>query len=263
MVAELWDVVWGKPQVDPDALAGAVEREALRPSSPDYRTRLLIRDSIAALERYWGRDRLESWLCRSPARAPIERIRHEPFGEVGFPLLEKALVKATDPETVRRFLRDLGARIHKPARMAIGGAIALILPGYVQRSTADIDVVDEVPKELREQHALLESLAQRYQLQLTHFQSHYLPAGWETRLHSLEPFGKLQVALVDVLDVFAGKLFSARTKDLDDLRQLMPPLEREVVVRHLHDHCSAHLREPALRAQAEQNWYILTGEALP
>jgi hypothetical protein len=262
-MVELWDVVWGKPQVDPDTLAGAVEREAQRPAALDYRTRLLIRDSIAALERYWGSERLESWLCRSPARDAMEHIRREHFGEVGFPLLEKALVKATDPETVRRFLRDLGARAPKPARLAIGGAIALILPGYLQRSTTDIDVVDELPKELRDQHALLESLAQRYQLRLTHFQSHYLPGGWESRLHSLEPFGKLQVSLVDVCDVFAGKLFSARTKDLDDLRLLTPPLEPAAIVQHLHDHCTALLGEPALRAQAEQNWYILTGQTLP
>jgi hypothetical protein len=262
-MAELWDVVWGKPQVDPDALAGAVEREALREGPIDYRTRLMIRDSITALERYWGSDRLESWVRGSPARQSLERIRQEPFGEVGFPLLEKALVKATDPETVRAFLRDLGAHLHKPTQLAIGGSIALILPGYLQRATQDIDVVNEVPRELREQHALLEELARSYQLQLAHFQSHYLPGGWEARLHSLEPFGKLQAFLVDVVDVFLSKLFSARRKDFDDLRLLLPALDRATIVRRLHDHCAALLAEPTLRGQAEQNWYILTGEALP
>ena len=52
-IPDLWDLVWGKPSVDPDALAGAVEREAGK-LRLDYRTRLLIRDSIHALETYWA-----------------------------------------------------------------------------------------------------------------------------------------------------------------------------------------------------------------
>jgi hypothetical protein len=262
-MAELWELVWGKPHIDPRALAAAIEGEILRPGPLDFRTRLLIRDSITALERFWGTDRLEAWLRGSHSREAIERIRHESPGPAGFPFLQEALVQATDPETVRQFLRELGVRLYHPIRLAIGGSIALILPGYLQRATQAIDVVDEVPAELREQHALLADLAQRYGLQLTHFQSHYLPTGWQARLHTLEPFGKLQAALVDVYDVFLSKLFSARTKDLDDLRLLLPGLDRAVIAQRLHDGCAPLLAEPALRQQAEQNWYILTGEALP
>ena len=262
-MADLWDVVWGKPHVDPRNLADAVERETQRAGALDFRTRLLIRDSTLALERYWGSGRLEAWLSRSPAREAIERIRREPLGEAGFPFLQEVLVEQTDPETVRQFLRELGVRLHRPIRLAIGGSIALILPGYLQRATQDIDVVDEVPAELRGQHALLEELLRRYQLQLTHFQSHFLPSGWETRLHTLEPFGNLHAALVDVHDVFLSKLFSAREKDLDDLRLLLPALDRQTLSRRLQESCTALLAEPGLRRQAEQNWYILTGEALP
>jgi hypothetical protein len=261
-MANLWDVIWGKPQVDPATLADAIERES-QGADLDFRTRLLIRDATQALERCWGSERLESWLRHSQAGSSIERIRQEPLGEVGFPLLQEVLVDRTDPETVRQFLRELGMRLSRPLRIAIGGSIALILPGYLHRATQDIDVVDEVPAELREQHAVLEDLARRYQLHLTHFQSHFLPSGWETRLHTLEPFAMLQPALVDVGDVFLSKLFSARTKDRDDLRLLLPGLDRAEIVRRLHDHCGALLAEPILRRQAEENWYILTGEPLP
>jgi hypothetical protein len=261
-MANLWEVVWGKPQIDPATLADAIESESRR-ADLDFRTRLLIRDAAAALERYWGRQRLEEWLRHSPARPVLDRIRHEALGEPGFPFLQEALVQRTDPETVRQFLRELGVGLRHQVRIVIGGSIALILSGYLQRATQYIDVVDEVPADLRQQRALLEELSRRYQLQLTHFQSHYLPAGWEARLHTLEPFGKLQAALVDMYDVFLSKLFSARTKDRDDIRLLLPGLDRQVIAQRLHDHCASLLAEPDLRRQAEENWFILTGEALP
>ncbi len=261
-MANLWDVVWGKPQVDPATLADAIERET-RSNALDFRTRLLIRDATRALERYWGSDRWTDWLRHSRARSAIDRIRSEPLGEAGFPFLQEVLVDRTDPETVRQFLRELGVRLHHPVRIAIGGSIALFLDGYLQRATPNIDVVDEVPEELRTQHALLEELARNYQLQLTHFQSHFLPTGWQTRLHTLEPFGKLQASLVDVGDVFLSKLFSARTKDRNDIRLLLPGLDRETVARRLHDNCGSLLADPTLRQQAEENWYILTGQPLP
>jgi hypothetical protein len=145
----------------------------------------------------------------------------------------------------------------------VGGSIALILPELLVRSTEDLDVVDEVPAELRAQHDLLEQLAGAYGLHLTHFQSHFLPDGWQDRLHSLEPFARLQVFLVDPHDIFLSKLFSRRHKDLDDLRTLYPLLEQETIRRRLVDHCPSLLREESLRQAAEQNWYILTGQPLP
>jgi hypothetical protein len=50
---DLWELVWGKPQIDPADLAAAVEEQA-REEGLDYRTRLLIRDSVEALKGYWG-----------------------------------------------------------------------------------------------------------------------------------------------------------------------------------------------------------------
>jgi len=260
-VADLWGLVWGKPQVDPRALADAIERTAPQ-AGLDFRTRLLIRDASDALERHWGAGRWEGWLSRSPAREAIQTIRREGLGEPGFPHLEGALMDLTDPEIVREYLRELGTALHHPTRMAIGGAIALILADRLSRATEDIDVVDEVPAELRKQHKLLEGLLQRYGLKLTHFQSHFLPSGWDRRTHSLAPFGRLQVDLVDELDIFLGKLFSAREKDRDDLRQLLRGLDRGQVLHRLQATCGSFLADANLRANAERNWYVLTGEAL-
>jgi hypothetical protein len=261
-VADLWGLVWGKPEIDPDALAEAIRQTAGR-EGLDYRTRLLVRDSVEALAAHWGPRRFARWLSDCGAQGSIEAIRRQRFEKVGFPSLAERLVEATQPETVRQFLRELGAHFTRPVRLAIGGSIALILPGYLSRATEDIDIVDEIPAEVRGERATLDRLRAAYGLQLTHFQSHYLPSGWEERLHSLEPFGQLQAHLVDVYDVFLSKLFSQRDKDRADLRLLLPSLERETIVRRLRETCAGLLGEERLRQAAEHNWYVLTGEALP
>jgi hypothetical protein len=259
---DIWDIVWGKPYIDARMLAEAIERAAGR-SDLDYRTRLLIRDGTRALEARWGRDRLRRWLQDSPTGRQIELIEQEEFDEIGFPSLKERIVDATSPDTIQRYLRDLSAHVHRPIRLVIGGSAALILEGYLTRATEDIDIVDEVPADLRQQHSLLERLQKTYGLQLTHFQSHFLPSGWESRVHSLEPLGRLQVAIVDACDVFLSKLFSAREKDRSDLHALLPPLDAETIKTRLRDTCAAFLADAGLRKNAEQNWYILTGQPLP
>ena len=259
---DLWSLVWGKPHVDPSALAEAIDAEAARPEL-DYRTRLLIRDAVDALEDYWGAERCGSWLSRSVAQRRIESIRGESFDKVGFPSLRERLMAATTPEVIEQYLRELSRNVHHPVQVVIGGAASLILGGYLSRATEDVDVVDEVPEEIRRQHDLLDDLRKTYALHLTHFQSHFLPAGWENRVHSLAPFGKLRASVVDVYDVFLSKLFSGRTKDRTDLRMLLPSLEREAIKAKLLATCAAFLSDEALRKNAEANWYVLTGEALP
>jgi hypothetical protein len=258
----IWGLIWGCPEVDPSNLARAVEEQARR-SALDFRTRLLIRDSVEALKDYWGPERLARWLDRCPARDVIEAIRKQELGEPGFPTIRERLMDKTDPERVRQLFRELGSRVRHRLRLAVGGSIALILPGYLERSTTDIDVVDELPAEIRSQHALLDELRKRYGLELAHFQSHYLPSGWDNRLHYLDTYGDLQVYLVDVYDVFLSKLYSIRTKDLDDLRMLLTQLDKETLVRKLKETTGSLQASESLLKRAQDNWYILFGEPLP
>ena len=261
-MSELWELVWGKPEVDPLALSRGIERE-LAGETPDFRTRLLIRDSTQALERFWGSKRLQEWLSHSPARIKIEAIQHEELGQPGFPLLEEHLVDATQSDTVKELLRELGSRLNESVTLEVGGSIALILTGYLSRATTDLDIVNEVPSAIRLQRDLLDELQKRYQLLLTHFQSHYLPSGWEDRLSCLGHFGSLTVYTVDVYDIFLGKLFSARAKDLDDLRAVKPRIDKVHLTKQLLSTTAAFCEEPALKGNAERNWYILFGEDLP
>jgi hypothetical protein len=229
----------------------------------DYRTRLLIRDSVEALRSFWGNERLKSWLDRCAQRERILEVCQEEFERPGFPTLAERLMEKTDPAVIAGFLRELGTQTTAPVTLQIGGSAALIMERCLSRHTDDIDVVDEIPSPIRTQHDLLETLRKRFGLTLTHFQSHYLPSGWEQRLHSLGSFGALQVFTVDPLDIFAGKLFSKRIKDRDDLRMLARELDKDTIARRVKDTTQALQADPSLRAQAEQNWYIVYGEPLP
>ena len=257
--AELWTATRNGPEIDPRKLAAAVA-SAVEGGELDFRSRLLVRDSLNALKRYWGQERFGAWLAAVSDRALIERILSFDFGEVGFPSLEARLMEPTDRSTVMDFLRELSLHVRKPTRMNVGGSIALILTDQLQRATEDI-VVDEVPAELRSQH--LEDMAKRYGLRLAHFQSHYLPEGWQSRVRSLEAMGHLHVFLVDGYDVFLSKLFSARTKDRDDLRVLRGGLDKNLLVSRLLATTLSLRSDSKLRSHAEQNWFILFGETLP
>jgi hypothetical protein len=62
------------PDVDATALADAVEAAALSDAEMDYRTRLLVRDSLDALKSHWGHERFDAWLFNSPQRQQLDTI---------------------------------------------------------------------------------------------------------------------------------------------------------------------------------------------
>lgn len=256
----LWDLILDEPELDVELLACAINRE-LQHTNLDYRTRLLIRRTAEALETAWGHKPYKEWLVRLPTREKLESILREPFEELGFPSLPERVVMVTKPETVEQYLRELGTHVSRPTRLIIGGSIAAILSGLLSRRTEDIDVPDEVPAEIRKLGKQLEELARRYGLRVTHFQSHYLPEGWQNRLHWFNDFGNLNVYLVDPYDLFVGKLFSKREKDRDDLRVLSRSLEKEKIRERVREAESLKSEEDLIRA-AENNWYIVYGEKL-
>jgi hypothetical protein len=258
----LWNVTIPGRQVDPERLAAALST-LCNQSDLDFRTKLLARDSLLALKSHWSGDRFSAWLRKADDRGWLSGIIESDLGSPGFPSLEKRVMEPTRPEIVQQILRELGLRLRTHARIEIGGAIALILSGNISRATEDIDIVNELPPELRSQQSLLDELAARYSLRLTHFQSHYLPTGWDTRVRSIGRFGQLDVFVIDVVDIFVGKLFSARVKDLDDLRALLPQFNKQMILERLRSSAAALMAQPQLAENARRNWYILCGESLP
>jgi hypothetical protein len=258
----LWTLALERQWIAPGDLADAVQREAGL-ESLDFRTRLLIRDSLDALRQKWGQNRLAEWVAATGCGVVLNSILGDKLGAPGFPSLVHRLMEPTRSQSVLQFLRELGENLQTPVTIAIGRSIALILENLLSRRTEDIDLVNEIPAAVRSEHAVLDGLAKRYGLKLAHFQSHYLPMGWESRLIPLETMGRLTVRLVDGCDIFVGKLFSRRDKDRDDLRALAGQLEKARIIRRLGESAGALMGEKSLREQAEKNWYVLYGEQLP
>lgn len=227
---DLWELQ-ARQQIDPEEARAALRRaEGL----DDPRTRQLALEMTAALE---GRT----------------------VDDAKFPSLVRRVRPVTRPETIERFLQELGRGLAGPVRIVIRGSSALILADLLERGTEDVDVVDEVPVPLREVARRVEG---RHDLHIAHFQSHYLPAGWQNRVRSRGNFGKLEVYLVDPLDIFVGKLMSKRDKDYRDLSHLTSAFTREEIVPRLTG-LERHLADPRLREMAEHNWQVLFGEPLP
>jgi hypothetical protein len=232
-------MVLGGTAIDAAELAQAIESQVLHENPLEFRSRLLIRDSLDV------------------------QIRRSELGPPGFSLLEHRVMETTKADAVLEFLRELGLHCAQPAKIEIGGAIALILAGMLSRRTEDIDIVDGVPASIRSQHEILQNLARRYGLHLTHFQSHFLPDKWADRLKSLGAFGKIQASLIDPIDIFVGKLFSPREKDRDDLRALSRVLDKKEIADRLAQNGKTLRAEYKLAHNASVNWYILYGENLP
>jgi hypothetical protein len=257
---DLWSLVLDSVEIDPEDLLAAIEAEAARPE-PDFRTRVLLRDSFLALSNRWGEWRTRSKLSQ-PAAAQIDQFLNESLGEKGFSSLEKRLMEQTRSETIQQFFRELGSVVREPCRMNVGGSCGFILTDLLHRRTDAVDAVNEVPAAIRTQYELIENLVTRYGLRLAHFQSHYLPDGWESRLHSFGVFDQLHVYLVDPVDILLGKLFSRREKDLDDLRATMPLVGKSTFVDRFNSSGKSLLSDPQFKQNAERNWYILFGQEL-
>jgi len=248
--------------VDAMELAEAVV-DQVRANDLDFRSRLLIRDSLDALQSHWGANRVEAWLSNTPCQLQLEAIWHESLGEPGFPFLKGQLMEPTRPEAIKRMLRDVGVEIRKPVTTYLAGAGSLILQGLLNRRTQDLDFIDEVPKEVRALGERLRELERTHRLTLGHVQQHYFPSGWDQRAHSQPEFGRMRVFLVDGYDIILSKLSSRREKDKQDLEVLIKVLDKETLSRRLMDTCQGFLAVPQMREDMEKNWYSLYGESLP
>jgi hypothetical protein len=130
----LWDLL-GRQRITPEQLHAAVTAE-LQVESPCFRTCQLIHESSAILRSRFGIQ------IDTTALSP-------PENRLGFPSLEGMVGEVTSAETIREFLRELGAKLTDSTAVSIGGSSSLILQGLLSWFTSDVNVVDEVPPALR------------------------------------------------------------------------------------------------------------------
>jgi len=246
-VSGLWDLVSTQSELPPQQLAAAL-REQCQQGLDDPRTRQLAYECSLALQ---------GWNVEIPQvpKGP------EPTGK--FASLQRRVNLVTTAEHILSFLREISLSLTVECEVIVGGASSLILDHLIQRATEDVDLVDEVPAPIRELRDTLQRAESIYHLHLAHFQSHYLPSGWQSRLTSLPSLRKLTVWRVSSLDVFAGKLFSRREKDLRDLAALRGAFAPALVRSHVEQFCSELLADAKLRSQFQDNWYVLYGEEFP
>ena len=161
---------------------------------------------------------------------------------------------------IKQIFALLGQNVHHRVEVYVAGSIPTLIEGLTARPTEDIDIVDEVPAEIRKQRAVLRKIQSDYGLNLGHVQSHYLPANWENRRQFLGDFGGLRVYLVDPYDIFVSKLSSKQEKHKDDLRVLALKLDKETAKRRLLVDGRAFLDDPRQRPQIESNWQFIYQE---
>jgi hypothetical protein len=257
-----WKLVWGQPYIDCQTLAQAIEQDLEHDTEPDFRTRLLVQDVTTAIRSYWGKRKFSRWLAASTVGPRIREILKQDLGEPGFPSIERRLVASIDLTQIRQILQLLGRAIHDPVEVHIAGSIPTLIKGLTARPTADIDFVDEVPRQLRRQHAVLQKLEAEFGLKLEDVQSRYLPDHWHDRRQWFGDFGELRVYVLDEYDIFVSKLSSKKKKHQDDLRVLAMKLDSDVARSRLLTHGRAFLDNPKQRLQIEENWSFIFQEPL-
>ena len=170
-----WQLIWGQPHIDSETLATAIEGDLQRNPSPDYRTRLLVRDAAKAIQSFWGVRKFTRWLATSPAGERIRTILQERFGETEFPHIQRRLVDSIGATQIKQLFALLGQNVPHRVEIYVADSIPMLIKGLTARPTEDIDIVNEVPAEIRKQRAVLQKIQTDYGSSLGHVQSHYLP----------------------------------------------------------------------------------------
>ena len=192
----------------------------------------------------------------------VREILDEDLGEPGFSTIRRRLVDSIDSTQLGQIFDLLGRGIHGRVEIHIAGSIPTLIKGLTARPTDDIDLVDEVPEEIRRQRDVLRKIETDFGLKLGHVQSHYLPAHWRDRRQWFGDFGGLRVYLVDEYDIFVSKLSSKKEKHQSDLRVLALKLDKDTARHRLLTDGRAFLDDPKLRPQIEENWRFIFQEPL-
>lgn len=259
---DLWDLIHERPELDPHDLADALCRKA-GDAERCYRTRLLIRDSMTALRGYWGEAKVAAWLEQCPYKDTILSYCQQEFDKIGFPSLPRRVKEKTKPEKVYEVFDFLGSCLDQETSVTVGGAAALILPGFVERHTDDVEFVGDVPLGLRANSPFRSMVQHRFRLVLKQTNPGELPSGWEERVRPLSTYGRLHVSLIDAHDIFLSRLGRFDLTSLNDRRVLYTRLNTCILSELLRNSCNHLMASNSFRDTARDQWHIYFGEPLP
>lgn len=151
-------------------------------------------------------------------------------------------------------LERLGELIPEKAQIVIAGGAALILGDYVDRGTADGDVVYADPPLAQLRSAILQvaqerGLSRRWLNDGVKAFGDVLPDDFDQRTDRVGTFGNLRVLLLGRMDLILGKFYGGREVDLEDLAAMCPTDEEIEFVLAQLDRIARFRPDKALRMQ--------------
>lgn len=151
-------------------------------------------------------------------------------------------------------LQRLGELIPEKAQIVIAGGAALILGDYVDRVTADGDVVYADPPLVQLRSAILQvalerGLSRRWLNDGVKAFGDVLPDDFDRRTDRMGTFGNLRVLLLGRMDLILGKFYGGREVDLEDLAAMRPTDEEIEFVLAQLDRIARFRPDKALRMQ--------------
>ena len=151
-------------------------------------------------------------------------------------------------------LERLGELIPEKAQIVIAGGPALILGDYVDRGTADGDVVYADPPLAQLRLAILQvaqerGLSPRWLNDGAKAFGDVLPDDFRQRSDRMGTFGNLRVLLLGRMDLILGKFYGGREVDLEDLAAMRPTDEEIEFVLAQLDRIARFRPDKALRMQ--------------
>lgn len=151
-------------------------------------------------------------------------------------------------------LRRLGELVPEKAQIVIAGGAALILGDYVDRGTADGDVVYANPPLAQLRSAILQVAQERGLSPLwlndgVKAFGDVLPEDFDQRTDRMGTFGNLRVLLLGRMDLILSKFYGGREVDLEDLAAMRPSDEEIEFVLEQLDRIARFRPDKALRME--------------
>lgn len=149
-------------------------------------------------------------------------------------------------------LARLGDLLPERAQVVIAGGAALILGGYIDRGTADGDVVYADPPLAQLRSAIIQvarekGLSPDWLNDGVMAFGDVLPEDFEDRTDRMGTFGNLRVLLLGRLDLILSKFYGGREVDLQDLAEMRPTSEEIAFVLGQIDRIARFRPDKALR----------------
>ncbi len=156
--------------------------------------------------------------------------------------------RAVTPDSLRRFMTELGSRVHHPARIYFTGGATALLHGWRQ-TTIDLDlkIVSATDAVLRELPHLKVRLEMNIELASP---DDFIPAlpGWESRSPLIAREGSIDFFHYDFYGQALAKLERSHRRDLDDVESMRASdlIEPEKLLAHFESIKNELYRYPAI-----------------